>query len=83
MIMFRNHSYLDHKYCIRCVLLLMIALDCRVHAQGGARGQDLGHLFFFFISVLLLLLLKNDILFSIKEQGPEPQCRQSSPRLSM
>ena len=55
--MFRNHSYLHHRYSIRFALCLM-TLDIRVHAQGGARGQDLGHLFFFF-----LILLKNDILF--------------------
>ena len=45
--MFRNHSYLHHRYSIRFALCLM-TLDFRVHAQGGARGQDLGHIFFFF-----------------------------------
>ena len=59
-IMLRNHSYLPHRYSIRFALFLM-TLDTRVHAGGGARGQNLGHLIFFFF----LMLLKNDILFSI------------------
>ena len=58
--MLRNHSYLPHRYSIRFALFLM-TLDTRVHAGGGARGQNLGHLNFFF----LLILLTNDILFSI------------------
>ena len=28
-----------------------MTLDSRVHAQGGARGQDLGHLIFFIINL--------------------------------
>ena len=35
------------KGTIRFALFLM-TLDSRVRAQGGARGQDLGHLIFFF-----------------------------------
>ena len=46
-IMLRNHSYLPHRYSIRFALFLM-TLDTRVLAGGGARGQNLGHLFFFF-----------------------------------
>ena len=45
--MLRNHSYLPHRYSIRFALFLL-ALDSRVHAGGGARGQNLGHLIFFF-----------------------------------
>ena len=41
----RNLSYLDHRYSITDALFL-ITLDCRVHAQGGVNGQDLGHLIF-------------------------------------
>ena len=43
--MFRNHPYLDHRYCIRFALFLM-TLVSRVYAQGGTRGQDLGHLIY-------------------------------------
>ena len=43
---------------IRFALFLM-TLDSRVRAQGGARGQDLGHLIFFFF----FFLMKNDIFF--------------------
>ena len=43
--MLRNHSYLPHRYSIRFALFLM-TLDTRVHAGGGARGQNLGHLSF-------------------------------------
>ena len=28
--------------------LFLMTLDTRVHAGGGARGQNLGHFFFFF-----------------------------------
>ena len=31
-----------------------MALDTRVHAGGGARGQNLGHLKFFFIYLFFL-----------------------------
>ena len=44
-IMLRNNSYLPHRYSIRFALFLM-TLDTRVHAGGGARGQNLGHLHF-------------------------------------
>ena len=44
--MFRNDSYVHQRDSIRFALFL--TLDSRVRAQGGARGQDLGHLFFFF-----------------------------------
>ena len=54
--MFRNHSYLHHTYSIRFALCLM-TLDFRVHAQGGARGQDLGHLFFFFFFFVFFFFL--------------------------
>ena len=40
--MLRNHLYLPHRYSIRFALFLM-TLDSRVHARGGARGQNLGH----------------------------------------
>ena len=56
---FLDHSYLHHRYSIRFALVLM-TLHSRFHAQGGARGQDIGHLILF-----LLIILKNDILFSI------------------
>ena len=54
--MLRNHSYLHlpHRYSIRFALFLM-TLDTRVHAGGGARGQNLGHLnffYFFFINII-------------------------------
>ena len=45
--MFRNDLYMHQRDSIRFALLLM-TLDSRVRAQGGARGQDLGHHFFFF-----------------------------------
>ena len=45
--MFRNDSYLHQRYSVRFALFLMI-LDSSVHAQGGARGQDLGHLIIIF-----------------------------------
>ena len=48
--MFRNHSYLDHKYSIRCVFLIT-TLDCRVHAHGGARTS---YIFFFFYLFIYL-----------------------------
>ena len=63
--MFRNHPYLDHRYCIRFALFLM-TLVSRVHAQGGTRGQDLGHLIFFYL--FIFLLSKNDILFSSRTE---------------
>ena len=59
--MFRNDSYMHQRDSIRFALFLM-TLDFRVRAQGGARGQDLGHLFFFFF---FLILLKNGILLYI------------------
>ena len=49
--MFRNHSYLDHKYSIRCVFLIT-TLDCRVHAHGGARTS---YIFFLFIYLFIYL----------------------------
>ena len=48
--MFRNHSHLHHRYSKRFALFLM-TLVSRVHAQGGARGQDLGH----FIIVIIFM----------------------------
>ena len=51
-IMLRNHSYLPHRYSIRFALLLM-TLDTRVHAGGGARGQNLGCLIFFYFFFFL------------------------------
>ena len=45
--MFRNDLYMHRRDSIRFALFLM-TLDSRVRAQGGARGQDLGHPFFFF-----------------------------------
>ena len=45
--MFRNDLYMHQRDSIRFALFLM-TLDSRVRAQGGARGQDLGHHFFFF-----------------------------------
>ena len=59
--MLRNHSYLPHRYSIRFALFLM-TLDTRVHAEGGARGQNLGHLNFFFF----FFFLENDILISFQ-----------------
>ena len=61
--MFRNDSYVHQRNSIRFALFLM-TLDSRVCAQGGARGQDLGHFFFFFF-FFFLILLKNDILLYI------------------
>ena len=43
--MLRNDLYVHQRGYIRFALFL--TLDPRVRAQGGARGQDLGHLFFF------------------------------------
>ena len=60
--MLRNHSYLPHRYCIRFALFLM-TLDTRVHAGGGARGKNLGHLNFFFF-----FFFKNDILISFQSR---------------
>ena len=60
--MFRNHSYLPHRYSIRFALFLM-TLDTRVHAGSGARGQNLGHLNFFFF-----FFFKNDILLSFQSR---------------
>ena len=57
--MLRNHSYLPHRYSIRFALFLM-TLDTRVHAGGGARGQNLGHLIIFYF--FIFFFLKNDIL---------------------
>ena len=52
--MFRNDLYMHQRDCIRFALFLM-TLDSRVRAQGGARGQDLGHLILFiFLSHLLI-----------------------------
>ena len=76
--MFRNDLYMYQRDSIRFALFLM-TLDSRVRAQGGARGQDLGHFFFFFF----LILWKNDILLYIKDREPEPQCQRSRPRLSI
>ena len=45
--MFRNDLYMHQRDSIRFALFLM-TLESRVRAQGGARGQDLGHHFFFF-----------------------------------
>ena len=45
--MFRNDLYMHQRDSIRFALFLM-TLDSRVRAQGGARGQDLGHPIFFF-----------------------------------
>ena len=63
--MLRNHLYLPHRYTIRFALFLM-TFDSRVHARGGARGQNLGHLIFFiYFIIIIIIILKNDILFSI------------------
>ena len=58
--MLRNHSYLPHRYSVRSALFLM-TLDTRVHAGGGARGQNVGHLNFFFF--FFFFFFKNDIFF--------------------
>ena len=63
--MLRNHSYLPHRYSIRFALFLM-TLDTRVHAGGGARGQNLGHLIFFFF--FFFFFFKNDILISFQSR---------------
>ena len=60
--MFRNDLYMHQRDSVRFDLFLM-TLDSRVRAQGGARGQDLGHLIFFFF--FFLILGKNDILLYI------------------
>ena len=66
--MLRNHSYLPHRYSIRFALLLM-TLDTRVHAGGGARGQNLGHLIFFcffvffFIYLFIFFFFENKMTF--------------------
>ena len=67
--MLRNHSYLPHRYSIRFALFLM-TLDTRVHAGGGARGQNLGHLnfFFFFFLFFFFFFFKNDILISFQSR---------------
>ena len=66
--MFRNDLYMHQRDSIRFALFLM-TLDSRIRAQGGARGQDLGHLFFFFFFSFFffsfLILGKNDILLYI------------------
>ena len=51
--MFRN-SYFDHRYSIRLTwfALFLMILDSRVHALGGARGQDPGLLIFYFIIII-------------------------------
>ena len=74
--MFRNDLYMHQRDSIRFPLFLM-TLDSRVRAQGGARG------FFFFFFFFFLILWKNDILLYIYDQGPDPQCPRSSPRLSI
>ena len=63
--MLRNHSYLPHRYSIRFALFLM-TLDTRVHAGGGARGQNLGHLNFFFFFFFFFFM--NDILISFQSR---------------
>ena len=63
--MLRNHSYLPHRYSIRFALFLM-TLDTRVHAWGGARGQNLGHLNFFFF--FFFFFFENDILISFQSR---------------
>ena len=61
--MLRNHLYLPHRYSIRFVLILM-TLDSRVHAGGGARGQNLGHLnFFFFFFFFFLNIIRMTFYF--------------------
>ena len=49
--MFRNDLYMHQRDSITFTLFLM-TLDSRVRAQGGARGQDLGHNFFFFLNII-------------------------------
>ena len=51
--MFRNDLYMHQRDSIRFALFLM-TLDSRVRAQGGARGQDLGHLIIiiFFFNIM-------------------------------
>ena len=56
--------YLPHRYSIRFALFLM-TLDTRVHAGGGARVQNLGHLNFFFF---FFFFFKNDILISFQSR---------------
>ena len=54
--MFRNDLYMHQRDSIRFALFLM-TLESRVHAQGGARGQDLGpHFFFFFFFFFLNII---------------------------
>ena len=67
--MLRNHSYLPHRYSIRFALFLM-TLDTRVHAGGGARGQNLGHLnvFLLFFFFLFFFFFKNDTLISLQSR---------------
>ena len=60
--MLRNHSYLPHRYSIRFALFLTLDTRVPVHAGGGARGQNLGHLIFFFF------FFKNDILISFQSR---------------
>ena len=63
--MLRNHSYLPLRYSIRFALFLM-TLDTRVHAGGGARRQNLGHLNFFFF--FFFFFFKNGILISFQSR---------------
>ena len=49
-------THLHHWYSIRFALCLM-RLDSRVHAQGGARGQDLGHIIFIYLFIFFFFLI--------------------------
>ena len=44
-----------------------MTLDTMVHAGGGARGQNLGHLNFFFF-FFFFFFFKNDILISFQSR---------------
>ena len=68
--MLTNHSYLPHRYSIRFALFLMTLDTTRVHAGGGARGQNLGHLIFFFFFLRMTF-------------GPDSQCPRLCPRFGI
>ena len=67
---------MPHRYSIRFALFLM-TLDTGVHAGGGARGQNLGHLNFFFF-----FFFKNDILISFQSRT-EDLTQRVCPRLGI
>ena len=65
--MFRNHSYLHHRYSIGFALFLM-TLHSRFHVQGGARGQDLEDLRFFFINIIKDPSRTEDLTLNVRDQ---------------